>query len=135
MKPLAHCRGGLPDFHGLLSEDGAANACLVAFDLLMVDGEDVRRQPTEARIGPSCSAVRKGTGCRSLRRDLERDGPDIYRHACALGLEGIVSKRRDAGYGRGSPGRGSRSGIRITSGGTFNAGSETETAWEGKFPD
>ena len=29
---------------------------------------------------------------------LEGDGEAIFRHACALGLEGIVSKRRDARY-------------------------------------
>jgi bifunctional non-homologous end joining protein LigD len=26
------------------------------------------------------------------------DGPAMFRHACAMGLEGIVSKRRDAPY-------------------------------------
>jgi len=29
---------------------------------------------------------------------LEGDGEAIFRHACALGLEGIVSKRQDARY-------------------------------------
>ena len=29
---------------------------------------------------------------------LEGDGEAIFRHACLLGLEGIVSKRRDARY-------------------------------------
>ena len=29
---------------------------------------------------------------------LEGDGEAIFRHACALGLEGIVSKRRDGRY-------------------------------------
>jgi ATP-dependent DNA ligase len=43
---VAHCAKGLPDFHGLLG-DGAADACLFAFDLLGIDGEDdLRRLPT-----------------------------------------------------------------------------------------
>jgi bifunctional non-homologous end joining protein LigD len=29
---------------------------------------------------------------------LTGDGPSVFDHACALGLEGIVSKRRDARY-------------------------------------
>ena len=29
---------------------------------------------------------------------LEGDGEAIFRHACSLGLKGIVSKRRDARY-------------------------------------
>jgi bifunctional non-homologous end joining protein LigD len=45
---VAHCAEGLPDFHGLLG-DRAASACFYAFDLLAVDGEDLRRLPLEAR--------------------------------------------------------------------------------------
>jgi ATP-dependent DNA ligase len=29
---------------------------------------------------------------------IEGDGPTIFRHACKLGLEGIVSKRKDSPY-------------------------------------
>ena len=29
---------------------------------------------------------------------MDGDGAAMYRHACVLGLEGIVSKRRDAPY-------------------------------------
>src|ERR1700719_21565 len=29
---------------------------------------------------------------------LEADGPDVFHHACKLGLEGIVSKRKDSRY-------------------------------------
>ena len=41
----------------------------------------------------------RGSG-KALRfsEHLEGDGEAIFRHACALGLEGIVSKRRDARY-------------------------------------
>ena len=52
---------------------------------------------------------RRRRGCRSYHlrsadkalrfsEHLEGDGEAIFRHACALGLEGIVSKRRDARY-------------------------------------
>ena len=37
-----------------------------------------------------------------MRKHLdEQDGPLVFRHACKLGLEGIVSKRRDSFYSSG----------------------------------
>jgi bifunctional non-homologous end joining protein LigD len=30
-----------------------------------------------------------------LNEHLEAHGPDVFHHACMLGLEGIVSKRKD----------------------------------------
>jgi bifunctional non-homologous end joining protein LigD len=29
---------------------------------------------------------------------LEGDGPTVFAHACKMGLEGIVSKRRESAY-------------------------------------
>jgi bifunctional non-homologous end joining protein LigD len=46
---MAHCKNGLPDFLGLRSEEGGAAACLFAFDLLRLNGEDVRALPLEER--------------------------------------------------------------------------------------
>ena len=59
------------------------------------------RPPTTAPGGAPGALADDPTARRpSLRfsEHLEGDGPEIYRHACALGLEGIVSKRRDARY-------------------------------------
>jgi bifunctional non-homologous end joining protein LigD len=33
-----------------------------------------------------------------LSDHVEADGPIVFRHACKLGLEGIVSKRKDSPY-------------------------------------
>ena len=30
-------------------------------------------------------------------------GPDLFRHACLLGLEGLVSKQKDRPYRAGAP--------------------------------
>jgi bifunctional non-homologous end joining protein LigD len=46
---LAHCKDGLPDFHALRSEGGGAGACLFAFDLLRLNGEDLRPLALEER--------------------------------------------------------------------------------------
>ena len=95
---MAHCKDGLPDFHGLRSEDGGAAACLYAFDLLRLDGEDLRPLPLEERRARLRKALRGAGKALRFSEHLEGDGEAIFRHACALGLEGIVSKRRDARY-------------------------------------
>jgi bifunctional non-homologous end joining protein LigD len=41
-----------------------------------------------------------------LNVHLEADGPDVFHHACMLGLEGIVSKRKGSPV-RSEAGRGS----------------------------
>ena len=38
---VAHCMNGLPYFYGLRGE-GAETACLYVFDLLMINGHDLR---------------------------------------------------------------------------------------------
>src|SRR3954451_15398155 len=46
---VTHCENGLPDFPRTLSAAGQREACLLAFDLLAVDGEDLRPLPLLAR--------------------------------------------------------------------------------------
>jgi bifunctional non-homologous end joining protein LigD len=95
---MAHCKDGLPDFHGLRSEDGGAAACLFAFDLLRLNGDDLRPLPLEERRARLQRALRGAGEALRFSDHLEGDGPEIYRHACALGLEGIISKRLDSRY-------------------------------------
>ena len=40
---------GLSDFEALRTKAGGARACLVAFDLLTLNGEDLRQRPLEER--------------------------------------------------------------------------------------
>jgi len=63
------------------------------------DGNDLRKLPL---------SLRKASLARLLARringiflsDFERGeiGPDLFRHACLMGLEGLVSKRKDCAY-------------------------------------
>ena len=46
---VTHCDKGLPDFHALLGRDGRARAMLFAFDLLVLDADDLRPLPLSAR--------------------------------------------------------------------------------------
>ena len=82
---------------------GDATVFLFAFDLLELDGDDLRREPLEVRKATLAPVLAKaGMGLR-LNEHLEYDdGEVVFRHACELGLEGIVSKRRDSPYRSGS---------------------------------
>jgi bifunctional non-homologous end joining protein LigD len=72
--------------------------------LLELDGHDLRREPWEARRDALASLLRNSTtGTLSLGIQLSEhldgaDGDIVFRHACKLGLEGIVAKRRDRPY-------------------------------------
>ena len=87
----AHRPGRLPDFHGLRSDSGAG-ACLFAFDLLSLNGEDPRPLPVEERRARLRKALRGAGKALRFSEHLEDDSSAIVRHACTLGLEGIVLK-------------------------------------------
>jgi bifunctional non-homologous end joining protein LigD len=69
---------------------------LYAFDLIELNGDDMRRDPLEVRKATLRSMLAKtGLGVR-FNEHMEGDGPTVFAHACELGLEGIVSKRKDS---------------------------------------
>src|SRR5256885_3887686 len=71
---------------------------LYAFDLIELNGDDLRRDPLEVRKATLRSMLAKaGLGLR-FNEHLEGDGPTVFAHACKMGLEGIVSKRKDSPY-------------------------------------
>ena len=71
---------------------------LYAFDLIELNGDDLRRDPLEGRKAKLEMVLAKaGAGIR-FNEHMEGDGETVFRHACKLGLEGIVSKRKDSAY-------------------------------------
>ena len=71
---------------------------LYAFDLIELNGDDLRRDPPEVRKATLRSMLAKaGLGLR-FNEHIEGDGPTVFAHACRLGLEGIVSKRKGSSY-------------------------------------
>ena len=71
---------------------------LYAFDLIELNGDDLRRDPLEVRKAKLASVLAKaGPGMR-FNEHIEGDGPTVFAHACKLGLEGIVSKRLGSPY-------------------------------------
>ena len=69
---------------------------LYAFDLIEVSGDDLRRDPLEVRKATLRSMLAKAILGLRFNEHLEGDGPTVLAHACKMGLEGIVSKRKDS---------------------------------------
>jgi bifunctional non-homologous end joining protein LigD len=96
---VAPCPRGFPDFHALSTSDGTKRACLLVFDLLFLDGVDLRLRPLSERRGRLLAVLKDGPG--SLRLSEHMEGPEgsvMFEHAARMGLEGIVSKRKDSLY-------------------------------------
>jgi bifunctional non-homologous end joining protein LigD len=72
---------------------------LYAFDLIELNGEDLRREPLEKRKATLARLLaRAGIGLR-LNEHLEHaNGVHVFERACRMGLEGIVSKRKGSPY-------------------------------------
>jgi len=76
-----------------------ASVFLYAFDLIELNGDDLRRDPLEVRKATLANIVaRAAHGIWFNDHIEEEDGETVFRHACKLGLEGIVSKRKDSPY-------------------------------------
>ena len=81
-------------------QDDAVTLC--AFDLLELDGVDLRPEPIEVRKRTLSRLLRHKHAGITFNRHFDMEGAIVYRHACALGCEGIVSKRLGSPY---RPGR------------------------------
>ena len=90
---------GTANFEKLHSQAHNDRAFLYAFDLLELGGVDLRPQPLEERRGRLQHLLRRVTGAGvQLNEHLEGHGATIFKHACKLGFEGIVSKHRAYPY-------------------------------------
>ena len=89
---------GLAVFHVLRPRQNDADGFLYAFDpALELDGADMRREPIEMRKATLASILRKARHGTRFNEQMEfEDGETVFWHACKMGLEGIVSKRKDS---------------------------------------
>jgi bifunctional non-homologous end joining protein LigD len=83
---------------GLAVFDLSDAAVLVAFDLIELEGEDLRRSSIEYRKRKLAKLVRGPHLGIVLNEHYEGDGEIVFKHACKLGCEGIVSKRLGSPY-------------------------------------
>jgi bifunctional non-homologous end joining protein LigD len=59
---------------------------------------DLRREPIEVRKATLASVLRLCRSGLQFNQHLEHPGNIVFRHACKMGLEGIVSKRLGSRY-------------------------------------
>jgi bifunctional non-homologous end joining protein LigD len=98
---VAFLPGGHSDFGAIRTKAGGARASLVAFDLLSLEGEDLRQRPLEERREALVHLV-AGVNAIQFSASVAGDGAIVFAHACQLGLEGIVSKRAGSRYKSGA---------------------------------
>ena len=91
---------GLAVFELIRGHGSKTSAVLCAFDLLELDGKDLRRRPIEERKGLLAKLLHDRDSDLSiiLNEHYEEDGETVFREACRLGCEGIVSKRLGSTY-------------------------------------
>ena len=92
-----HGRSSFAELQADLDRHGSRRAVLYAFDLLFLNGEDLRQKPLEERrlalgsLIPTRSAI-------LMSEEFSGAGADLFKIACENELEGIVSKRLDRAY-------------------------------------
>lgn len=92
---------GSTDFSVLQNElkGRSTSIVLVAFDLLYLNGCDIRKEPLVTRKA-ELKKIIAGTDVQ-FSESFETEGREMFTHACKLGLEGVVSKVRDSTYASG----------------------------------
>src|SRR4051812_2882919 len=88
---------GRSDFDGLHSRRHDAEAQFYAFDILVSEGEDLRKLPLIMRKASLARLLaRRVAGIFLSNFEQGEIGPVLFRHACLMGLEGMVSKHRES---------------------------------------
>ncbi|RUM95251.1 ATP-dependent DNA ligase [Pseudaminobacter arsenicus] len=82
----------------------ASEAILYAFDLLYLDGMDLRRMTLSERRHLLEGVLDGQTGAVRLSKEIGADGETFLKAACEHGLEGMIAKHRDRPYRSGRPG-------------------------------
>ena len=59
---------------------------LYAFDLIELNGEDLRREPIEARKAALAKLLRHAKTALLLNEHMDEPGDVVFRHACKMGL-------------------------------------------------
>ena len=89
---------GIADFDMLHSGTADHLAVACAFDLLMHDGDDLRRRPLRERKLALSKLLMRSRGGIQYVEHTEGHGEKLFEAVCDLGLEGIVSKRLTSVY-------------------------------------
>jgi len=77
---------------------GKADLIYFAFDLLELDGEDLKSKPLLARKDRLAKLIGRGKGVLRYSDHVRGQGEKLLAKFCQAGLEGVVSKRADGRY-------------------------------------
>lgn len=90
---------GISDFDALQSGKHNDEVQLYAFDMLAGEGDDYRKLPLFLRKQNLAQLlVRYPQGIHAAPFEQGEMGPELFRAACKMGLEGLVSKHRERAY-------------------------------------
>lgn len=90
---------GISDFDALHSRKHDDEVQFCAFDILVEGGDDLRQLPLSMRkANLERLLARRPEGVFVNPFERGEIGPDLFRAACNMRLEGLVSKRRDRPY-------------------------------------
>jgi bifunctional non-homologous end joining protein LigD len=120
---------GVPSFDHIRYRRHDASVFLYAFDLIELNGDDLRREPLVVRKATLASVVAKASPALRLNEHIEADGPTVFVHSCKMGLEGVVSKRKASSYRSGR----STDWLKFKNLAAPAAKRETEENWRGQF--
>ncbi len=99
---------GLTDFSALqnaFTGEGEVEIAYFAFDLLKLDGEDLRGDTLTERKKKLAQLLNGQSGVLRYADHVSEDGDTVFKRACEAGAEGVVSKRADSTYEAGRDGR------------------------------
>jgi bifunctional non-homologous end joining protein LigD len=90
---------GVSDFNALHSRKYDEDVRLYAFDILALDGDDLRKLPLHMRKNNLAQMLSgRSQGIFVAPFEQGEIGPELFGAACRMGLEGLVSKHRDRVY-------------------------------------
>jgi bifunctional non-homologous end joining protein LigD len=92
---------GVPSFDLLRHRQRDDHVFLYVFDLIELAGSDLRREPLKQRkadLRQLLADAGPGLQLNGWIDGGDFDGATVFEHACKLGVEGIVSKRKDSRY-------------------------------------
>jgi bifunctional non-homologous end joining protein LigD len=90
---------GLSDFDALHSRRHDDDVQLYAFDVLALDDDDLRGLPLSIRKANLAELLhRRPQGIFPATFERGELGPDLFKAACRMGLEGLVSKHAGRAY-------------------------------------
>jgi bifunctional non-homologous end joining protein LigD len=88
---------GIACFELIRRWDTDESVFMWGFDLIELNGDDLRRDPLAVRKATLVDVLARAAPGIRFNEHLEEDGPIVFKHACKLGLEGIVVNRRPIG--------------------------------------